>query len=405
MDDIAKHSKASILNANRKNQKLERSLLSKTKVFDKKLKLVEREKREITNTRRNIAEEIDSGRRALDMSRLSKTTLNSESKHNSLNKASIALIQSKSKLDAAIEKIKTYKFQSSSVGENGNASTERDENDNLRFSMPLLKETTSSYITESALENRDEIDSLEKVLRYIRLQRSMGTEDEPVSCIENDDQVFRCETPYLARPDSMDRSGNCISLKEEKKQEREDKRTINCITAWQKSNPAMKPRHKILNRRHSVLGINLNVPISVSDPADTKMRRKSIATIEYNPSTEIDIDYAKDTKKQGMSSDKKPKRRLSVDSVSCLTGKSQGHGQDKPCNRRRSISMNSFLPFAPASLTAEKARRQPVRRYSLPLIACRTADSTVQSKVIENQREMAVLQELSVVDEIWSQHS
>ena len=102
-----KSSKEAMNKVNRKNQLLEMDLKRRTVALDKHKALLEREKSTIAATRRNIAEDIDTYRRSVDMPRLTIATLKSEDEKNSWNKASSALQESKGMLNAVIEKAKS----------------------------------------------------------------------------------------------------------------------------------------------------------------------------------------------------------------------------------------------------------------------------------------------------------
>ena len=337
MDGIAKRSKITMGGAKRINQKLERELLVQTKVMNKNLELIEKERLGIVTTRKNINEELTTLQNSPDFSRFRKLTINSKEE----KRASFSLSQSKFLLNAAIEKAKNYTFLSPSIGYNDCFSKETDENCNRRTTLPFLTIPTSCSITETALENREEIDSSEKVRRYIRMQNTELNNNriDSNSGFSEDDKERTLSSnmscpEFSARLKENDVSGSRSTFKND--------------------NQGRPREQKIRNRRHSVLGVTLNVPIVVSESGSGI------------PSSRARLD-SRGSSVDGDDSSKMSNKELSIDDAFRGNNSRSGTSYISPAwNRRRSLPSSS--PFPPATTKSKLERTKCSRRSSLPYI-------------------------------------
>ena len=384
MDEVIKHSQLTMGNAKRNNQKLDRELLIKTKIMSKNIELIRKERMEIVATRRTINGEINTWRKAPDLSQLSKMTINPKDER----RGSISLSQSKLILNTAIEKARNFNFLSPSSTDIGFSSRQADENcQEPQISLPFITQVNNNYITETALENQEEIDSCEKVLRYIQTQNAgmnnNGTSPNSVS----DEQSFsvRCETPH---PASHSRTKEILmpESKNNSVERLEDKvknTTSDATTICKSANQPRNMRRKILNRRHSVLGVTLNVPVVLSEPDN------------FRSSSRVSLDYGESPRGENCNG-RKSNIALTVDEVDIVVPgeekESTGVSRGMSAMRRRK-SMPQFSPV-PHPLTMTKAEgMQRTRRSSLPNIQCASPAIFCVQKIRENPRNMSILEE------------
>ena len=377
MSDFANRSKVSMGSAKRINQKLERDLLMKTKVMNKNLELIEKERMGIVATRRNINEERISLGGTPDISRLSMKAINSSDER----RGSLSLSQSKFMLNAAIEKAKKYNFLPPGIGDSDNCSKKTDVNNN-NTSLPFVTQPLSSCITETALENQKEIGSCEKVLRYIQMQHSEANDSRAKP------NTVSCRTPYPVLPARE----NCDSKNEDSGVDKWRRAVVNLMskatTFYDDSSQTPVAKQKIVNRRHSVLGVTLNVPIIISQPCNNR------------PLSRFRTNYSRSAKEEPCI------HQVSVGGVNNVVSGEENDGknisqEELTGNRRKSLPC--FLPVPP-NLTKTKTKgRQRSRRSSLPNIDCTSPTLLCMQRIRDSQGTATILEEFT--DEDLSQHN
>ena len=360
MDGIVKRSKITMSSAKRVNQKLERELLIQTKMMNKNLELIEKERLGIVTTRKNINEELSALQKSPDFSRFRKLTINTQE----VKRASFSLSQSKFLLNAAIEKAKNYTFLSPSIGDNDCFSDDTDENCN-RSTLPFLTLPNSCSITETALENREEIDSSEKVRRYIRMQNTELNNNriDSKSGISEDGKE-RTLSSNMSCPEFSAR------IKESD--------VSSSRSTFKNDNQGRPQGQKVRNRRHSVMGVTLNVPIIVSESGGGI------------PSPRARLD-SRGSSGDGEDSSKRSNKELSIDGTLREENISSSTSNIIPTwNRRTSLPSS---PFPPPTTKSKVERKKCFRRSSLPYIECTSPTVLCTQNIHEIQKANAIPEE------------
>lgn len=382
MDDITKRSKLTMGNAKRVNQKLERDLLMTTKIMSKNIELIKKERMGIVTTRRNITEGQNAWRKAPDISQLSKLTINSKDER----RRSISLTQSKLILNTAIERARKFNFLCPNITGNGFSSWQTDENyEERQSSLPFITQLSNNCITETALENRKEIDSCEKVLRYIQMQNAeMNINETSSSSIsDEEDSSLDCQTPQPSFPTRKKEISKSENNNPEYLENKVKNVMSNATTICKSANQPRNTRQKILNRRHSVLGVTLNVPVVIPD------------TGNFRSSSKIGTDYGESPGGENCKG-MKSNVALSANEVDIVVpgeeGKSTSVSKVKSAMHRRK-SLPHFSPVPPPLVMTKADGKQRTRRSSLPNIPCAKPTMFCMQKIRENPRDIAILEE------------
>lgn len=211
----------------------------------------------------------------------------------------------------------------------------------------------------------------------------------------------RCRTPGPPRLEPLQR--NPQSTEERRSHPGDGIADRKMYVAFnEKVRPPRKQKYRVLSRANFCLGISANVPITVSKPVERKPRRRSVASIEYRTSTEINASYTDESSKEEQSlMDKKATRKLSVDNLDQLIcPRKECDAEILVCNRRRvrshSFSNDLTTDYSSANADVVSQKRSTVRS-SLPHIQL---ENTSQKHAPMNKcYSIAVLDEVSSVDE------
>lgn len=450
MDGHAKKTSKELLrNANRLNSKLQVNLQQETKTIDKMVEFIEKERLEISNTRKAIAAEITTNRRAHILSRIGDHyDSDSDQEGVDLCQVSVALKHSKHLFNTVLDKAKGFCVSRSQIVPNGKFNELKRGNETANHSLPLIMVKDEAKTSPADFSSHEEIDVSEKVRRYIEqlepaiatseieseLQEKGKREDSPKVRSEPGAEVVsefrpersevgsefrqgvmsefrpgigsecgseigpgKCITSFSGsgvKPQTAPSNGTCKDTVQQGRRSGFRRLAVNKMAAnmnnenvqntvnnynlsprnsdlnEERNSPPVQPT-KIRNRRHSVLGIAINVPI-ISEPILSKRRNASVtATVEENSSTEIHLNYGQE--KQRLDSPRTHKRlsrsqhfndRITK-SNSIVKPKTTRSVSDNTQFRNKSEAEGSHTPDINLSRKLG-VPRQVSRRYSLP---------------------------------------
>ena len=474
-----KTSKELLKNANRLNSKLEVNLRQETNTIDKMVEFIEKERREISNTRKAIAAEITTGRRANLLARIGDHyDSDSDQKGDDLCKVSLALKHSKHLFNTVLDKARGFCVSRSQVISNCNPNEFERGDEPVNYSLPVITVTNDAIKLPADLSSQKELDVSEKVRRYIEKLESPITASENKSEFQEEGkgEVIPKVNPEVAtevgsdvwpgvglevrsevrsevrrgkmatlfsrsgvKPQTAPNEGTCkdivarsrrqnlrrlaiykmsSNMSNENVQEtvnnfnlspRNSDLSEECLVRplQEKKSSLVQPT-KIRHRRHSVLGIAIDIPI-ISDPVLSKRRSRRVsATVEENSSTEIRLNYGQEKQKPDSArTHKRLSRSQNFDEkttnskIVAMTKTSRSLSDDTQFRNRNQIE-RSHTPSINLS-RKQNVSRHVRRRYSLPSIS--TLAGSPKSLVGDLSRKLQgsiVLEDVSSEDETFA---
>ena len=471
-----KTSKELLKNANRLNNKLEVNLQQETNTIDKMVEFIEKEHREISNTRKAIAAEITTGRRANLLARIGDHyDSDSDQEGDDLCKVSLALKHSKHLFNTVLEKARGFCVSRSQVRSNGNANELERGNEPVNYALPIIAVTEDAIKLPADLSCQKELDVSEKVRRYIEKLESPitapeiksvfqeegkrednpkvnpdvatevgsevwpGVSSEATSEVRTEVRRNKMVTAFSGsgvKPQTAPNECTCkntgqrgrvqnprrlainkmaSNISNENKQEtvnnfilspRNSDSSEECLVRpLQERKSSLVQPTKIRRRRHSVLGIAINIPV-ISEPMLSKRRSRRVsATVEENSSTEIRLNYGQEKQRRDSARTQKILSRSQNFTEKTITSNSVEKTNamrflsDDTQFRNRGQIEGSDTPDINLS-RRQNMPRNVTRRYSLPSISTLAGNS--KSLVGDLSRKLQgsiVLEDVSSGDE------
>ena len=343
MDKNLKNSSDLFKKVQRINDSLESSLKRQTCLIERRRSLAETEWKEIANARKSIDIELSKNRQSSQIADVScdSPVFYPAENVKELKKASVALVQSKRMFCNALEKAKAFALPS--VGNADGKLLEKKKFDGLF--MPKSIYECGTDLKTANLHKQEEIKPSEKVRLYIQ---HLDDVEKDV----HEDLVEQTEQCHLQNRGSFEILGT-----NQNNGELAPKKKFSLGADELKEYDSCKPKSKFITRRHSVLGVSLNIPVAMEEP--TKCRRNSIAS-------GVDKQISPDFRHQKTGNVPRKKRQLGIDQTDALLDKNRN-------STEKFATMRSDVMFRNRNNTGRSVGgRNLLRRSSLPEIRSAT---------------------------------
>eukprot|EP00795_Rhopilema_esculentum_P017336 gene17336-8916_t len=343
MDKNLKNSSDLFKKVQRINDSLESSLKRQTGLIERRRSLAEMEWREIANARKSIDIELSKNRRSSQLADVAcdPPVVYPAENVKELKKASVALVQSKRMFSNAIEKAKSFSLPSV-----GNADEMHLEKKKLNgLFMPKSIYECSTDLKTANLHKQEELKPSEKVRLYIQ---HLDDVEKDV----HEDLVEQTEHCHLQNRQSFE-----VLSTSRNNGELAPKKKFTLGADELKDYDSCKPKSKFITRRHSVLGVSLNIPVAIAEP--TKCRRNSIAN-------NVDWQISPDFRHRKTGNVPRKKMQLGIDQTDALLDKNRN-------SREKFTTMRSDATFRNRNnIGRSVGSHNLLRRNSLPEIRSAT---------------------------------